>query len=442
MRRILFLILLLAITAVALPPKKRTSTSVRRQQQQTEQQIRRTQQSLEANQARAEANLAALNALNADIQRQEELIRATSDSITLIERNIVQVADSIDSLERKVGRMRATYREALRTARSGRLDPENYALIFSGTSITQALSRYRYLRVFARWLSDNARRLNEATDRLRERRARLDGLRTLQHATMERMTAARDMLLAQQAAIKVLVDELNADRKALNNLLARQREEARRLDNELTRLIEEETRRAEEEARKAAEEEARRAAAAQQTHDAKPEKTDGKKTKTDNSRATAPAKPAAPSAVPAQNVALSGTFEKNKGKLPAPVSGRYKIVKPFGVTKHPSLSGVLVENSGIDMEVDTGASAKAVFDGEVTVVFRPSGYQNVVVVRHGKYLTVYGGLETINVAKGDKVKVGQQLGTVYANPADGGRSILHFEVRNGRDKLDPVGWIR
>ncbi len=102
----------------------------------------------------------------------------------------------------------------------------------------------------------------------------------------------------------------------------------------------------------------------------------------------------------------------------------------------------MVENSGIDIEVPSGTQAQAVFDGEVTVVFRPSGYQTVIVVRHGKYLTVYGNLDNINVAKGDKVKRGQALGHIFSNPADDNRTILHFEVRNGRTKLDPSQWIR
>lgn len=442
MRRILFVILIFAVTAVALPPKKRTTGSVRRQQQQTEQQIRNTQRSLQENQARAEANLAALNALNADILRQGALIKATSDSIALIDTAIKMVTDSIDTLEAKVKLMRESYRDALRTARSNRLDPSNYALIFSGASMTQALSRYRNLRTFARWLSDNARHLKESVAQLQDRKNRLDALRLLQRNTMERLTAANDMLLAQMAATKVLVDELNSDRKALNDLLARQREEARRLDNELTRLIEEEARRAAEEARKREEEEARRAreAAAQNQNASSAGTQSEQKSEQKPSAQSAPA--VATPSVQTPDIALSGTFEKNMGKLPAPVTGRYKVVKPFGVTKHPSLPGVLVENSGIDMEVSQGSNVKAVFDGEVTAVFRPSGYQNVILVRHGKYLTVYGGLGSINVTKGDKVKTGQSLGTVYANPADGGRSVLHFEVRNGREKLDPVKWIR
>ena len=161
-----------------------------------------------------------------------------------------------------------------------------------------------------------------------------------------------------------------------------------------------------------------------------------------NKPAKKPAAPSKPSSQTANDTKLSGSFESNKGRLPAPVACRYKVVKPYGITKHPSLPKVMVENSGIDIEVPSGTQAQAVFDGEVTVVFRPSGYQTVIVVRHGKYLTVYGNLDNINVAKGDKVKRGQALGHIFSNPADDNRTILHFEVRNGRTKLDPSQWIR
>ena len=154
------------------------------------------------------------------------------------------------------------------------------------------------------------------------------------------------------------------------------------------------------------------------------------------------ATPAPPSSTLADNARLSASFGENKGRLPAPVEGRYKVVKPFGVTKHPSLPDVLVENAGIDMEIAGNADARAVVDGVVTVIFRPSGYQTVVVVRHGDYLTVYGNLDNVFVAKGDNVKRGQAIGHIYSNPADEGRRILHFEVRKGRDKLNPAEWIR
>ena len=125
-----------------------------------------------------------------------------------------------------------------------------------------------------------------------------------------------------------------------------------------------------------------------------------------------------------------------------PVSGRYKIVRQFGRQPHPTQRHVMTDNSGIDIEVPTGSTARAVFDGTVSAIFRQDGFHTIIMLRHGKYLTVYAGLATSAVRQGQKVKAGQQLGTIYSDPDDDNRTILHFEVRDERQKLNPTAWVR
>ncbi len=135
-------------------------------------------------------------------------------------------------------------------------------------------------------------------------------------------------------------------------------------------------------------------------------------------------------------------FESCRGSLPMPVAGRYTIVKRFGHQPHPTLPHVQTDNAGIDLQTAPGAPVRAVFDGEVSAVFRPDGYNNVVVIRHGNYLTVYANLGQISVSAGQQVKAGQNIGTVFSDPNDSGRSVLHFEVRHGRAKENPELWLR
>lgn len=139
---------------------------------------------------------------------------------------------------------------------------------------------------------------------------------------------------------------------------------------------------------------------------------------------------------------LGSDFEKARGRLPYPVSGRYTIVKGFGRQKHPTLPHVETNNSGIDMQTEPGATVRSVFDGEVSAVFRPDGYNTVVVIRHGRYMTVYANLGAISVSNGQKVKAGQAIGTVFTDTADANRSVLHFEIRNQRVKENPTAWLR
>lgn len=156
----------------------------------------------------------------------------------------------------------------------------------------------------------------------------------------------------------------------------------------------------------------------------------------------APAAAGSSGIAPAVAVPQGIDFEACKGRLPFPVSGHYTIVKRFGRQKHPTLPHVETTNSGIDMATTAGAQVKSVFDGEVSAVFRPDGYNNVVVIRHGKYMTVYANLGTISVSTGQKVKAGQSIGTVYTDPNNDNRSVLHFEIRNQRQKENPELWLK
>lgn len=144
----------------------------------------------------------------------------------------------------------------------------------------------------------------------------------------------------------------------------------------------------------------------------------------------------------AKDIAAGADFESLKGSLPHPVAGRYTIVKRFGRQQHPSLPHVVTDNAGIDIETAKGAAVRNVCDGEVSAVFRPNGYNTVVVIRHGNYMTVYANLAYASVTTGQKVKSGQSIGAVFSDPKDNGRSVLHFEVRKGRQKENPEQWLR
>ena len=86
----------------------------------------------------------------------------------------------------------------------------------------------------------------------------------------------------------------------------------------------------------------------------------------------------------------------------------------------------------------SGARARAIFDGEVSAVFQLGNMKNVLV-RHGSYISVYCNLSSTIVQRGQKVKARDILGTV----ADDGQGnyVLHFQLRKETAKLNPEAWI-
>ena len=66
----------------------------------------------------------------------------------------------------------------------------------------------------------------------------------------------------------------------------------------------------------------------------------------------------------------------------------------------------------------------------------------VIMIRHGSYISIYANIKSITVKKGDSVKAGTILGDIYADPDDNNRAIMHFEIRKAREKLNPELWVK
>lgn len=136
---------------------------------------------------------------------------------------------------------------------------------------------------------------------------------------------------------------------------------------------------------------------------------------------------------------LSQSFAANRGRLPAPITGGYAITSRFGSYAVEGLRGVQLDNKGVNLTSRSGASARAVFNGEVSTIFFHGGMYNIIL-RHGSYMTVYCNLSSVSVGRGQQVHTGQTLGAVA--PDGNGGYTLHFELRQEMSKLNPEGWFR
>lgn len=426
----------------------RNSATVRQERRNADRERQRTEARIRENVDRTESELRRYEHLQAQvrIQRANELVLTRRvDSISSRER---QLADSVGRLTRKVERLDSVYRNSLRAIRRQRQAASPAAFVFSAESFSQAVRRMRYLRDLADWNARQGRRLRADRQQLQVSAERLDSARRRLAVSRDALGRARAALEEDMARSEQTVNTLRSHSRELNTVLERLQARSEALEAELTRAIEAEEaarreqerlerERREREAREAAERRAREQAARQPSEQSAPEPE------------PEPAPEPTPAPVPdrAQQPApnltdLTAGFEAQKGRLQMPVTGNASIVSNFGRRTHTEFSRVEVQNNGIDIEAAAGAKARAVFDGTVTMVIVMDGFQNVVLVRHGEYLTVYAGLQDLDVRKGDTVRAGQSLGTIYTIPGDDHGTRLHFEVRHEKQKLDPRQWLR
>lgn len=396
MIRLLLLCVILCASVLDLPAR-RTSQSVRSEKDRTVRQITETNRKISANEARTERQLAQLQSVSADIVRQTERLADLGREREALDARVAAIEDTVAALDARIARLKESYAKALRSLRRQRSLASKTSALFASESALQASRRLRYLDQLSRWEQKQAVSLRAAITEASEKRDRLAEARAKVEANETEQQARIEQLSQKQQTAQELVASLRRQGKSLRDVLQKQKERADALEQELQRIIDEEAREA---ARKGRE-------------------------------------PVAPEQQP-----VGTDFAAAKGSLRLPLDRGADIVAGFGRRTHEEFEKVEVQNNGIDFEAPAGANAVAVFPGVVSMVIVMQGYNNVVLVRHGEYLTVYAGLTDVTVRKGDKVKAGEVLGKVVASPADPAKVRLHFEVRHEKDKLNPEEWIR
>ncbi len=127
-------------------------------------------------------------------------------------------------------------------------------------------------------------------------------------------------------------------------------------------------------------------------------------------------------------------FASLKGQLLSPMKG--KVIRPFGnlvdrVTKLKSFS------PGISIKGRPNRKIIAVASGSVAYIGNLRGYGNFVIINHdNQYYTTYAGLGIVSVLEGQYILSGTKIGDA------GEDGMSQFELRKGREALDPVKWIR
>ena len=114
------------------------------------------------------------------------------------------------------------------------------------------------------------------------------------------------------------------------------------------------------------------------------------------------------------------------------------LMSGFGMRVHP-IHKVRKMHTGIDFTAPTGTAIQATGNGVVTEVKSSgSGYGLHVVIDHGfDYQTLYGHMSDVHVRIGEKVKKGQQIGTV-GRTGTATAPHCHYEVHYNGVPVDPI----
>ncbi|WP_018337878.1 MULTISPECIES: murein hydrolase activator EnvC family protein [Butyricimonas] len=339
------------------------------------------------------ATVQKITIINQKIVKGKEMIQSLTSEIKYIEKNIDDNESVKSGLEANRKQMLDFYAKMVYETWKKRNISDKLVYIFSSSSFSQAYARYKYFEQVQDYSKRQLKQIQQTNDSLTKINTQLAKLIAQKNLAQSKISTQNNELIKEQNEANKYVAELKKKEKELVRKLNAEIKNRERFKKELEKLI-----------------------AAQ-----------AKKSGSKNSNYK----------LTPEEKLISDDFAKNKGKLPWPVEQGF-VSEKFGINVHPVFKQVKLNNAGITITTSRNADVRAVFKGVVTEIMFIPGDNNVVIVRHGNYLTVYSNLVEIFIKKGDTVNVKQKIGKLASS---GESSTLNFQVWKDKDNLDPQLWL-
>ena len=471
-----------------------TVNSLKTEQQRVRKQIEEQQRKLKANERDVKKRLQNLLIINNEIADKRKSIDTIRHDINRLDGNIHTLEVQMVTLNKELEERKQRFIKSMKYMHRNRNLQSRLMFVFSARNLSQMYRRLRFVREYAAYQQNQAEAVKSMKDQVTEAHSELTDTKRQKSDLLVRGERERRSLEGKQEEQQKMVSSLQKQQKTIQGIIEKQKKRDAELNAQIDRLIAQEIARAkaraeaearrkaaEAEAKRKAEELARKQAAAEAARKENERRIAEAKAREEKAKAEARAaarknaeekaaaeraaaeaerarlaaerKAAADAKAHEKEVAearksetevytvssedrrLSGNFESNRGRLPMPIAGGYRIVNHFGTNHVTDVKGhVTLDKKGIDIKGQPGAAVRCVFDGEVSAVFSYAG-TTVVIVRHGSYLSVYCDLASVNVSRGQKVSTRQTLGRV------GAEGLMQFQLRKGSAKLNPEGWL-
>lgn len=367
-----------------------------KQIQQTSKSHANTLQELRLIQRKAEVRKRLIERINSDIAIQEKELERKNETLAL--------------LQKKLDTLASHYRSAIYKAYQNRDTRLWFMHILASDNLEQGYRRWSYLKNYTRSLNAQAQTLKEVQAQVEAQKAEIAQLKEEKEKEQSAKTKELTQLQKDESTTQKKVQTLSKQQAQLKKELAQKKQQQERLNREIQKMI------------------AAAIAAEKKNAEKEAKKSGGSSGSSKGAYTATP-----------ESLKLSADFESNRGRLPWPVK-QGVVIEQFGENPHPTLKGVkLPFNNGINISAPRGCNVLSVFNGEVKQIIYIPGYNNCVLVAHGKYFTFYCKLAKVNVKAGQKVTTGQAIGVLESSGSTG---ELHFEIWNGTTKQNPANWLK
>ena len=429
MKRMIGIVLTILVSVSLCAQSTKKIRELEKQHAALQKQISDSESLLQSTKQDVKSQLDNLAVLSGQITDRKQYIETIEKDVQVIQEEISRLKTELNTLERELAEKKKKYEKSVMYMYKNKSVQEKLMFIFSADNLSQMYRRMRYVREYADYQRRQGKEVQRKQYQVSEKQKSLLASRNAKENMLKQGEAEKLKLEAQEKERKALLSALQKKQWEIQHEIKEKRRSANRLNAEIDRLIEMEI----EAARKRKEAEARRKAEAERK-----QKEAQKETLAENKKAEAPKSKVEVYKTDNEDRRLSDVFEKNKGKLPMPITGAYAIVGHYGKYQVKGLRNVRLDNKGIDIKGKEGAQARVIFDGEVSAIFQYNGLANVLV-RHGSYISVYCNLSSVLVKKGSVLKTKDVIGQVHTDAT--GNTVLHFQLRKETAKLNPELWL-
>jgi len=338
-----------------------------------------------------------LKTLKQKIAIRTQLIQTIQKEIESIKEEIEANEEKKKVLESDLLLLKDSYAVLIEQAYKSQKHFNRILFLLSSKDFQQAYKRASYIKQISEYRQQQAREIEKKQDHLEKSILVLQKQQQIKQNLIDNKQLEKELLNQQQQQQKISVAALSKKEKELKEILNTKKKKRKKIQKEIERIIAEELRK----------------------------KTDLSAKKDFASTPEA--------------IALSNSFKLNKGKLPWPVA-KGLVISKFGKQRHPVLTGITVENNGIEIATEVHSSCRNIFKGKVSsVLTMPNGIK-VVMVRHGEYISVYSNLSEVYVEKGEQVDTKDQIGIVFTSKQEN-TTIIDFQLWKGALKLNPLHWL-
>jgi septal ring factor EnvC (AmiA/AmiB activator) len=443
-----FIFLALFLMTVSGASAQQSREELQKKEQELKKELSDLNRQLSETQKNKKLSLNELALIKRKVAKREELVRGINNQINELDNTIYLNELDIYRLRKELDTLKLKYAKSIVFAYKSRGSYEYLNFLFSARNFNDAVKRMAYLKSYRQNRETQAIAIAQSRVMLTQK---VDVLNTNKKERLVTLTAQSEQLKVLQEDKKAQ-DKVVAQLKGQESVIAKQikdKEKQRvRMQQAVMAIIKreiDEAARKDRIAKQKAIDDAKKNAAASGSKNNTTDNVAKNNTAVNSAKnnepivlAKAGSRPYSPFESTEEGRETSIHFEQNRGRLPWPVD-RGNVFIEFGVSTVPGTK--LKQNSdGIHIALPEGSAVKSIADGEVSYVGEVNGDQ-VVMVRHGKYFTVYQQLSSASVSVGREVKAGSTLGR-SGKSIDGEGSII-FTINNERGvPLNPDQWLR